>query len=405
MMISRDSTSRSSAQGDTIPLSESRTGRWALAAVLTAGLLAGCEADRPVTGPSRERAPSEAAVNAAVRARSQLEGLASVPDRAHWADGYVWAHDPTSASYTPSSFYSFNRNGGAIQITKPAGTTGQYKVRFTGLSALLGATSTVKVTGYLGDNNYCKPTSPTLTSDTVGIRCFNGNTGAAVNAYYTVFVTRNYTDVAYAHANNPTGTNYAPPANSSWNPAGAIQVVRNGTGNYTVRFTGLGSRLTSNGGHAQVVAVGTGNLHCKVGGWGGSPDLVVSVLCLTRAGSPADAKFNVLFLLPSPHLAYAWADQPTASSYTPSTFYSSNPTGGAISITRLGTGRYSVTWSGLGSNLLDGGDVQVTAYGSAGPTSNAHCKVEFWGSQDAYVRCFSPTGTLVDSDFSVLFGS
>jgi hypothetical protein len=365
-------------------------GLWALTAVLTAGLLAGCGSDRTVTGPEGERTPSDAAAIAGLNAAAA----------SHTADGYVWANSPTSPSYTPSTFYSFNRSGGPITITKPAGTTGQYTVRFGGLSGLLGAKSTVKVTGYFPNNAYCRPTTPKLVSNVVNVRCFRGNTGAAVDAYYTVLVTRNYVELAFAHANLPTGNNYAPPGGTSWNPAGPIRVFRFSTGEYQVRFTGLGSRLTSNGGHVQVVAVGTGNQHCKVRSWGGTPNLLVNVGCMTRTGTPVNLKFNVLFLMPNDHLGYAWANSPSSASYTPSTFYSSNSGGGGVQITRRGTGLYTVTFNGLGADLLDGGDVQVTAYGGG----NAQCKVESWGSQSVNVRCFTPTG-LVDALYDVMLES
>jgi hypothetical protein len=360
---------------------------WALTAVLTAGLLAGCGSDK-VTGPEGETAPS------------LKDARTAVPPE-HWADGYVWANQPTSASYTPNTAYSFNRSGGSILITKPAGTTGQYTVRFNGLSPLLGAKSTVKVTGYGSTGNeYCKPSSPRLASNVVKIRCFRGNTGAPVNAYYTVLITKNYVENAFAHGNLPTENNYAPQANASWNPAGAVRVFKSGTGVYSVRFSGLGSRLTANGGHAQVVAVGTGSQHCKVSSWGGSPDLFVGVLCFTKAGTPVNVKFNLLFLMPHDHLGYAWANSPSSPSYTPSGFYSWNSGGGTVRITRSAPGKYQVTFNGLSADLFDGGDVQVTAYGGG----NTQCKVEFWSSESVNVRCHRPSG-LVDSYFNILYGS
>jgi hypothetical protein len=265
---------------------------------------------------------------------------------------------------------------------------------------VLSGKSTVHVTGYSGDDNYCKPAQPTLANSVIGVRCFQADSlGVASDAYYTVAETRPYTDNAFAYANQPTGTNYVPPGSASWNPQGAIRVFRNGTGAYQVVFTKLGSLAASNGGHFQAVAVGTTASYCKVGSWFGSPDLAVSVLCFSGAGAPADSTFNVFFILPSSAVAYAWADQPSSPAYTPSTFYSWNPSGGSVSITRFGTGRYSVSWSGLA--LLDGGDVQVSAYGGG----NAQCKVENWGSNTANVRCFAPGGAPVDSFYTVLYGS
>jgi hypothetical protein len=325
-------------------------------------------------------------------------------DRAHWADGYVWADDPTSSSYDASSNgYAFNRTERPIIITKRAGTTGQYRVRFRGLSALLGAKSTVHVTGYNSDNNYCTPVDPRLKKDVVEVRCYNADTGAAEDSYFTVYVTRSHADVAFAHANRPTASGYSPAASASWNPSATrtIRVTRSGVGTYAVNFRGLGSLAAGNGGHVQVNPVAAGKSQCKVVSWGGSPNLVVNVACFRRAGGPVNAKFNVLFLLPSDHLAYAWADDPTSASYTPDSTYSSNPSGGGITADRSGPGQYVMTWSGAGPEFLDGGDVQVTAYGGG----KAQCKVESWGSNDVSVRCFRPTGAPVDSRYVIFYGS
>jgi hypothetical protein len=316
----------------------------------------------------------------------------------HYADGYVWAHSPTLASYNGGGTYAFNRSGGAITITRQG--EGTYTVRFAGLSAVLGTKSTVHVTGYLSNNTYCKPAGQKLLSDVIRIKCFDAASGRPTDAYYTVYITKRYGDLAFAYASQASGTNYAPPGSASHNPGGAIRVFRNAVGNYTVRFTGLASRLSGNGGHAQAVAIGTGAQHCKVASWGGSPDISVNVLCFSRAGALKDVKFNVFFATPNPSLAYAWADQPTAGSYSPNAFYRSNPSGGAVTISRSGVGRYGVTWSGLA--LLDGGDVQVTAYGGG----NVVCKVESWGSQSASVRCFNPqTNALVDTYYTIMFFS
>jgi hypothetical protein len=366
----------------------------ALATMLILAILAGCSQDDTATGPEQAVRPAGAGALENVQGESDVRAAAV----SHYADGYVWANSPTSASYTPSTFYSFNRSGRAITITRQ--DVGTYTVRFAGLSAVLGTKSTVHVTGYSSDNTYCKPAAQKLLSDVIHIKCFDAASGRATDAYYTVYLTKRYGDLAFAYASLPTGNDYAPPASASHNPAGTIRVFRNGVGSYIVRFTAFGSRLTSNGGHAQAVALGTGAQHCKVSGWGGSPNLDVGVLCYSRFGDPKDVKFNVFFATPNPNLAYAWADQPTTASYAPSSFYRSNPNGGGVSITRSSTGRYTVAWSGLA--LLDGGDVQVTAYGGG----NIVCKVEGWGSTSVGVRCFNPgTNVLVDSYFDIMYFS
>ena len=52
----------------------------------------------------------------------------------------------------------------------------------------------------------------------------------------------------------------------------------------------------------------------------------------------------------SMRLAYVWANNPTAASYTPSTTYSHNSSGSPVSITRSSAGRYAVTFAGLGGS-------------------------------------------------------
>lgn len=361
---------------------------------LMLGLLAGCAQDN-TTGPDQRPQPPEGS--------GKLENLEPDLDAVrassafHYADGYVWADNPTSPSYKlASSGYDYNRAGGTIRITRQA--TGSYTVRFNGLSSLLGTKSTVHVTGYSGDNAYCKPVNEKLSNDVVHVRCFSAASGSPADAYYTVFVMKSYTDLAFAFANLPTSTNYAPSGSASYNAGGAIRVFRNGVGNYTVKFTGLGARLTSNGGHAQANAIGSGAQHCIVDGWFGSPDLTVTVVCFSRTGAAKDVKFNLFFTTPLSQLAYAWADNPTTPSYSPNAFY--RTPNGAVNVTRLEKGRYTVTWSGL--TLLDGGDVQVTAYGG----TNIECKVESWGENSAAVRCFNPgTNALVDSYFDVMMFS
>jgi hypothetical protein len=170
-----------------------------------------------------------------------------------------------------------------------------------------------------------------------------------------------------------------------------------------VSFNNLGSRLPPGvGGHVQVNAVGTNNTYCNVYNWGtsGSPNLFVDVRCYTRTGAPADTKFIVLFLLPSEHLAYAWGDKPTISSYSPLAAYSSNPALGAITIARVAAGVYDVAWAGADSEIIDEGNAQATAYGS-----NAQCRVTSSYASFARVLCFAPSGTPMDTRFTVLFGS
>jgi hypothetical protein len=114
---------------------------------------------------------------------------------------------------------------------------------------------------------------------------------------------------------------------------------------------------------------------------------------------------------------YVWANNasPTVGvPYIPSTTYSFNAVGraGANTVTRTGTGSYTVTCKGVGGGSLftgggswgPGGHVQVTSYGSENAN---YCKVGSWATGGAdfavTVRCFSPGGALADTRFDLAF--
>ena len=353
--------------------------------------------------------PAVLLVTACEESSSPLEPLAAPPgqdspqavEQARWADGYLRVTDPLATGYSPAADFSFNRAGGATTITRPAGTTGRYVATFGGLSALFAGRSAVHVTGYGTGNTYCKPVTPYLASDKVEVRCFKGANGTPVNAAFTLLVTGANGDRGFAFAHQPTATGYAPHAKHSWNPAGTMKVTRFSKGVYEVVFANL-RPLELPLGHAQVTALGSGPARCTLGEWGGEPDLYVQVSCHTPAGALVDSKFSVLFARPADHLAYAFADQPTTASYTPPAFGAWNPSGGGISISRSGVGKYAVRWNGADPMILGQGNVQVTAVEYA---TGTHCKVTGQGAESAEVQCYSPNGTLVDSYYSVLLGS
>ena len=329
------------------------------------------------------------------------DGASGLLAGGRWADGYLHAAQPTAASYAPNASSSFNASGGAMTLTKVAGTTGRYVARFRGLSALLGSKSTVHVSGFGTDASYCKPAAPRLVRDSIEVRCFKIGTGAAVNAQFKLMVSRDYPGRAFAYAHQPTATSYTPAAAGTSNPYGGATVTRSGLGQYQVYFAGLVGQLSENvAGHVQVNAVGTGKAHCKPNGWGGE-DVIVMVNCYTPAGLPVDSKFTVFFTLPAASLAYAWSNQPSTGLYNPLAAWSSNPAGAVTRITRVSQGTYTILWEGLDPFIVQDGNVQVTAYG----TDNAQCKVTGYGTTDAVVRCLGANGAPVDTRFLVLFHS
>ena len=97
---------------------------------------------------------------------------------------------------------------------------------------------------------------------------------------------------------------------------------------------------------------------------------------------------------------YVWANNPTASNYTPDPVYSYNSTGGAVRISRSSVGTYAVQFTGFGGRGQPGGNVQVTAYGRG----TESCKVASWDSGGAdfivNVHCFLASGKPVDTRYS-----
>ena len=150
---------------------------------------------------------------------------------------------------------------------------------------------------------------------------------------------------------------------------------------------------------------------------------------------PADSDFNLTFMegvttgggsgpIGSPNgtssFTYAWADQPTAASYQPSSVYQKgeipvpgccvDTTSPLVTATRSSTGVYVVTFpqmpfSNDPNNAFDKSNVKVSAYGSSGE----YCNVGSWtgtsSSASATVRCFDATWRAVDSRYTVIYSS
>lgn len=220
--------------------------------------------------------------------------------------------------------------------------------------------------------------------------------------------------VGWLLADRPNSTKpYFPSAATSFNSAGALNVVTpEGTGSYRVNFRGL-----FNGGlndNVQVSAVGTSG-YCTTGEWDDLSDHhgeANQVFCFDKHGNPANAEFTVLLqsrktlIGDSAHgAAFLWAEQPSASNYTPDSDYNYNSTGAFNTILRTGTGAYTVVIPGL---TAAGGNVQVTAYDSSGNPTRCNVGPNHWGlpgidTTTADIRCFDRTGAAADEFFSFAY--
>lgn len=111
---------------------------------------------------------------------------------------YVWANNPTAASYSPSATYSYNANGKAAanQITRSG--VGTYTVTCKGVGGAAigggtgwGAGGHVQVTSYGSeDADYCKVSNWSTGGNdfAAAVRCYNHAGGLSDNRFDLLFV-------------------------------------------------------------------------------------------------------------------------------------------------------------------------------------------------------------------------
>ena len=305
--------------------------------------------------------------------------------------GYAFI-DNGGASSTPPTATAFNANGGAITSTRRG--VGDYRVTFTNL-ALTNATA---VATAFGTARRCAVES--VLNDDVDVRCY-GATNQPLDSQFFVTV-HEWNSVstarvmAYARV-SALGSTRGPAFTS--NPGGALTAARTGTGTYTVTLTGL---LAADARNLSVTAENS-NRFCSIF----SRNVpVIAVECHDGAG-PADSDFSLVAFTDQPFtsltqpvthaevLAFAFASDPAAASYTPFVVLSYNSGRQAITATRSGPGVYAMRFPGLSFNS---GVVQVT------PTDTVNrCAVQTQLDDTVSVRCYGPSGVPTDSRYLLSF--
>lgn len=212
--------------------------------------------------------------------------------------------------------------------------------------------------------------------------------------------------VGWLWANDSHNTvTYTPNTQYSFNSTGgAYTSTRLSMGVYRVVLGGMASAGPTN----VMMTRYNGPGYCTVGSWSTQgADVLAYINCFSASGAPDDGNFTLLYQARNKRfgnaakgIAYLWADQPSTPSYTPSTLFQFNSTGGTNTINRTGVGVYDVLLPGFDKL---GGNVQVSAYGS----SAARCKVVTWNQDTpgttAEVACFDASGAPSDHQFTLTY--
>ncbi|MGW6728749.1 hypothetical protein ACWF9G_22855 [Nocardia sp. NPDC055029] len=211
-----------------------------------------------------------------------------------------------------------------------------------------------------------------------------------------------------------TGSRYMSFNSSSGNPLPRIR--RTSTGVYKVSIPGLG---TPNPGLAQVTALGSDVTHCQattpvasatgetlevtVYGWAGAT--------LEDTNFILNYDQTVTRISPYHQGARAYANKPSAASYTPARSYNSGAfmdSAGTNTAYRIETGRYRMHHSDISAT-------PNSVWVAAAPSFSLghYCKVECWNPSgpsaaglpgtDVYIRCFDAQGNRVDSPYFETF--
>lgn len=223
------------------------------------------------------------------------------------------------------------------------------------------------------------------------------STTAATSASFS------YSPMGFAHITAAGGIG-GTPFNSA---SGAVTAVHIATGNYQVTFAGLAaaSFTDATGGNVQITAETTTNTRCRILGWGGSSNLVVTVQCMQPSGAAADAGFAILFFryaMPTANTfpttaAYSWV----TSAAGVSVFYDYNSQGTHNTVSHGATGSYMIQIPG--ATALNA-SMMISTYGSDGGPS-AVCSVVNWGVAFVNVQCRNSNNAPVDSAFSFSYST
>jgi hypothetical protein len=343
-------------------------------------------------------APLTAAAAAAGPARP---AAVSTPLTSSAVAGYLWWNG-TSVE----SDYAYNSvDPGGFSVTPV--TTGVYTVDFGGMASItfgavvqvtsFEAATTCTAGGWGSSAGFLQAT----------IYCYSISTGTLSNSDFTVLVTHvtskplGTLDYSLVYKSSASGNL----STYQYNSAGKKNSVKHlGTGNYQVTLGG--PKTSGRTGAVKVTAYGSGPGSCDPVRWGGSSrGEVVNVRCFGFAKTAENREFvltyaatnNLMGLNKRTDVNVFATGSRTV--YQPQLQYDSHH-GARATVAHLAAGEYLVLAAGSQGTASYGGDVQVSAVGSAG----IYCDSDGWDQQftpELYVNCYQSDGGPANSSFTL----
>lgn len=327
------------------------------------------------------------------------------------AGGYAYQWNSCSSSgCSASTSYAYNSAGGTHSISRTS--AGRYSVS---LGSVGGAGGNVQVVAYGTSAVACNLSTwgSSGSTATASVRC-NSLAGTATDSSFVILYQNHPTwyntaaESAYLWTSSTAG---AVSSSYSYNSTGGSNTVAHpSTGTYTVTLNGLNSANAN----VLVTPYGTGTNRCRVGGWSASSSATtVTVQCNTAAGVAADSQFALSVATGDIPVGIAgtyganygaWAYVTSAASI--SSTWCTNTWSGSCDLvgTKVSTGRYKVMIPYV--PYLYSAPL-VSTYGSTAKS----CRVRSWAAAssgsgtDVYVDCYSGTGTLSDTAFTLVYNT
>ncbi len=242
-----------------------------------------------------------------------------------------------------------------------------------------------------------------VTALTAGASAVITATIAGISANIDIHVVRRRIGYFWNHSASAAGV-IEPDEEYSFNSLGGTNLRnRIGTGNYHADF---GADMAREGWEIEALFVSTyvppaAAAYCLQSSW---TTQSLHLFCRDVTGEPFDTRWTALHVSNGSFQGkwgFAWFDNGTTST-SARMDYSYTPNQGSIVSERLGTGRYQVTFEGLGRNGAAGAEgVFVNSY-----STSSTCQPGAWtaGGDDLIIEvwCFKANGSPADEAYTVL---